>query len=112
MSYKLIPCIYAGNLPSPVRDELQEWNDELCFHGDGGCVFTIRFSDIEQLKLFIEWMVSIDVWRLEETDLVSFSRWQQMTGKHESSTENYILYNTWRKEWHFNENLTVAMTGT
>lgn len=53
---KLIPQFYAGDLPELVEEELRDWQDELCFHGDGGCVFVVRADDRAKLPLFIEWL--------------------------------------------------------
>lgn len=53
---KLIPQFYAGNLPEPVREELLAWDDELCFHGDGGCVFIVRDYDRPKLPVFLKWL--------------------------------------------------------
>ncbi len=80
----MIPKIYAGDLPREVEEELQSWDQELCFHGDGGCVFHIRNYDLNEVSLFIKWMIEIGAWT--ETQVNDISN----VGKY----------------------LTVAMTGT
>lgn len=53
---KFIPKFYAGDLPKLVEEELRTWQDDLCFHGDGGCVFVIRDYDRVKLPLFLKWL--------------------------------------------------------
>ena len=53
---KLIPQFWAGDLPELVKKELRAWQDDLCFHGDGGCVFEIRGPDYAKLPLFLKWL--------------------------------------------------------
>lgn len=80
--FEMIPKIYAGDLPHEVEDELMKWDEELCFHGDGGCVFRVSSYGAEELPLFINWMVKIGAWTSEQAANVK------------------------------NESLAVAMTGT
>lgn len=84
MSFKTIPCIYAGDLPNDVENELQDFNDELCFHGDHGCVFRIWEHQLEKVPLFLAWMIEIGAFTAEQINLV----------------DGYSNY------------LTIAMTGT
>lgn len=65
--FKMIPCIYAGNLPVNVQEELEEvyQHSNLCFHGDGGCVFLVYKEKLDKLILFKAWMIEIEAWPID-----------------------------------------------
>lgn len=111
VSFQMIPCIYAGDLPFDVEDELREWNDELCFHGDAGCVFRISESDLDSLPKFIEWLLSIKAISMQDTDLVEFSTWCYRNNR-EITPEAYKKYILHRDRGDYRQYITIAMTGT
>mgnify|MGYP001590781702 CR=1 FL=1 len=107
--FKMIPAIDAGDLPSDVEKELMNWNEELCFHGDGGCVFYLDGDNLERLPLFTSWMLSIGAWTMEDIKLPSYKLFAQ---EHNllDSPRDYAAYYKWcngRQQY-----LKVAMTGT
>jgi len=60
--FEMIPCIYAGNLPMNVSYELGNfYDDRICLHGDGGCVFYFHTQDIERLPLFTAWLIETEI---------------------------------------------------
>jgi hypothetical protein len=66
--FEMIPCIYAGDLSWSASNELSDWNDELCLHGDGGCVFYFHTRDIERLPHFTAWLIEVGIVTQEVLD--------------------------------------------
>lgn len=110
MLFKMIPEIYAGNLPEDVRTELIDWNDELCFHGDGGCVFTLHDNDAVKLPLFIAWMVEIGAWTKEQVSFPTYNGFCSEMGY--SIDPPYAFYKEFNAKYGNKRMLSVAMTGT
>lgn len=109
--FELIPCIYAGNLPQNVGEEMRAWQDDLCYHGDGGCVFHVQGDDVAKLPLFLAWLVEIGACKEEDTRLVSTT--QFLAGRPDLKGYPdgwYQEYQTWRGDRP--ETITLAMTGT
>lgn len=109
--FTMIPEISAVDLPDPVENELRDWNEELCFHGDGGCVFTIGPESMKELPLFRAWMIEIGAWTEREAHTITYEDFCKEHGLNERG-----------EPWHFDEyykfldgrprHLSVAMTGT
>lgn len=115
--FKMIPAIYAGDLPDDVEGELRSWNEELCFHGDSGSVFTLSGEALERLPCFIAWMLEIGAWTKSDVDLPTYKKFETETGYASLQAvgqENYTAYFTEYHKWVGQRNrfLTVAMTGT
>ena len=109
----MIPCIYAGDLPYEVEEEMMAWNDELCYHGDGGCVFHVKAEDIAKLPLFKEWMIEQGWWTAEEANLVSYEEYCRVNSLSYPAPANHFKeYYAWLQAQSRNESLKVAMTGT
>jgi hypothetical protein len=103
--FQNIPCIYAGDLPQDVLLELQEYDEELCFHGDGGCVFRISAHVLENLPLFKAWMIEIGAWTEDDVNLADWGLFMEANpGK---TYQEFLAETAPRKQY-----LKVAMTGT
>jgi hypothetical protein len=109
--FEMIPCIYAGSLPRKVSEELSDWSDELCLHGDGGCVFTIR--DFKRLPLFKAWLIEVGIITQEDLDqMPSLEKYCNEIGITigSATSQTFIDYRKYkgdRKEF-----IKIAMQGT
>lgn len=111
-----IPCIYAGDLPQEVEDEMRNNGldgDRVCFHGDGGCVFYVTGESIKSLPLFKAWMIESGNWTEEEADLTCYEDYCVANNTNSSGKPyHYNEYFAWKKENNKEDSLQVAMTGT
>lgn len=110
MSFEMIPCIYAGDLPNDVENELRDWNDELCLHGDGGCVFSVYAENMKEIPLFVAWMIKIGAWTVEQTNLPCYDNFCKEMGFNSGEPYHFKEFNA--KIGNANLSLSVAMTGT
>lgn len=111
--FSMIPKIYAGDLPEDVETELMSWSDELCYHGDNGCVFSLSGDTIKEIPLFVAWMIEIGAWNQEQVKLPCYKdfcleRGLNPSGEPYHFDEFYKHYGTDTTS-HY---LSVAMTGT
>lgn len=111
MQFKMIPCIYSGHLPDDVREELRDWNDLLCFHGDGGCVFRIDEDDLKDVPKFIQWLLSIGAIGNKDANIISFATWCN-DNKKEMAVDSYKEYALLISQGVYRQHLEIAMTGT
>ncbi len=109
-----IPCIYAGDLPQEVEDEMRAtFGDELCYHGDGGCVFYAKKKDLDAAPLFKAWMIEGGWWTEEEADLTSYEEYCLANNLNESGEPYHFKeYFEYKKISGKEDSLQVAMTGT
>jgi len=109
--FEMIPCIYAGDLPRKVSRELSDWNDELCLHGDGGCVFTIR--DFKRLPLFKDWIIEVGITTQEALDeMPSLEKYCNEIGVALENVTSQVFNDYYSYKGDRKEFVKIAMQGT
>jgi hypothetical protein len=112
--FEMIPCIYAGDLPMNVSYELGNfYDDKICLHGGGGCVFYFHVRDIDRLPLFAAWIVEAGI--ITQVDLANMPSIERFCNKIGIALENatsstyrdYHYYCGGRKDY-----IKLAMQGT
>ena len=113
----MIPCIYAGDLPPEVEDEMRNNGydgDYVCFHGDGGCVFSVGGKDLKNLPLFKQHMIDCGAWDKDgpEAKMTYYEDYLTIFNLNTGEPYHFEEYWAWMKENSLIDSTQVAMTGT